>query len=168
MSRVRHTVVQPLDTTIRLIALTQNQNAIVDAKDYEWLNQWLWYAHKEGGCFYAVRMEGRKMVYMHRRIMGEPTCLVDHVRVRETLDNRRSNLRLATKQQNNWNCGHNRKNTSGYKGVAWHKGDKRWRAYVKVDGQQKFIGNFMSREDAANARDDAARKLFGEFATMNF
>jgi hypothetical protein len=94
----RHEVIQPLDTSYRLIPLTQNQTAIVDVSDYEYLNQWNWHAQysKAVKGFYAVRwMEGGGTLQMSRAILGlqygNPTE-ADH-RSGNTLDNRRDNLR---------------------------------------------------------------------------
>jgi len=97
--------VMPTSDDTRLIPLTQGKVAIVDAADYDWLNQWKWYASKEGRVFYAIRRDndcgGRDIkVRMHRVILGVPTGLEgDHING-DGLDNRRANLRTVTKQQN--------------------------------------------------------------------
>lgn len=59
-------------------------------------------------------------------------------------------------------------NTSGYRGVAWSAKDKRWAAYISVNKRTKFLGNFLSPEDAARAYDKAAREFRGERAILNF
>lgn len=82
-------------------------------------------------------------------------------------DNRLCNLREATHRQNLRNMKRPSHNTSGYKGVTWHRGDKRWRAQIKTGGVTKFLGNFVSKEDAAAAYDGAAEKMFGAFARTN-
>ena len=104
----RHEVVQPQDQSIRLIPLTQGQNAVVDAADYEWLNQWNWHAHwfESSKTFYAGRnisaSEGRPMgvVTMHRELLQDGSNLDTDHRNGNGLDNRRSNLRICTRSQN--------------------------------------------------------------------
>src|SRR5882762_1985840 len=98
----RHEVTQPLDESYRLIPLTQGQNAIVDAADFEWLSKWNWQAqwdeHTKG--FYARRaLYGGGAVIMHRLIYKSPCKQVDH-KNHNTLDNRKLNLRGCNQQEN--------------------------------------------------------------------
>lgn len=167
---LRPIIVQPDDPNVRFIPLTQGQVAVVDASDYDWLMQWNWCALRvRDGVFYASRTEdvaGKKYtVSMAREIMGHPEGLaVDHRS--GTLDNRRSNLRVATFQQNS--C--NRIPHSGrkFKGVFWHKKANKWRSLIRVDYKLKSLGMFTRAEDAARAYDIAAREFHGEFAWTNF
>lgn len=59
-------------------------------------------------------------------------------------------------------------NTSGYRGVTWHKSEKRWAAYIYTQNKQTFLGTFDSKEKAARAYDTAARKYLGDRAALNF
>lgn len=95
------------------IPLTQGQVALVDQSDYRWLSQWKWFARwdKRAQCFYAMRnrrvSEGGKrgLVYMHRAVLNAGAVeKVDHIH-HQTLDNRRSQLRLATTSENGFNRG---------------------------------------------------------------
>lgn len=90
---------------------------------------------------------------------------VDH-RNLNRLDNRRSNLRMATRQQNSANC--SRKSASRFRGVTWDKARGKWAAGVKIDYVRHNLGRFDNEEDAARAYDAAARVAFGEFARLNF
>lgn len=103
---------------------------------------------------------------MHRLIMGG--VLADH-RDGNTLDNRRSNLRIATYPENAWNRSPHPHTRTGFKGVNW-AGAKtgRWQARIMRDGERVFLGNFDTPEEAARVYDAAARGLFGEFARVNF
>lgn len=92
---------------------------------------------------------------------------VDHING-DTLDNRRSNLRLCTVSGNNHNRMKSKNNTSGYKGVSWLKQNQKWRAYIKVNSKDKHLGCYLDKEDAARAYDKAAKEYFGEFARLNF
>jgi AP2 domain len=168
---VRHEVVQPLDESYRLIPLTQGQNAIVDAADFEWLSQWNWCAHwsSRTKSFYAKR--GKPQVSMQAVIMN---CvlgdLVDHGN-HDTLDNRRQNLRKVTWVQSNQNRRRQCKGCSGFKGVSKSPsktiGD-RWRAMIQVNGKAIHLGMFASPEEAARAYDEAAKKHHSKFAWLNF
>ena len=157
------------------IKLTQGQYAIVDADDYEGLNQWKWYAHKKKTehTFYVDRFASigrnkREMVSMHRLIMSLQNGdgkQVDHIDG-NGLNNQRSNLRLCTRSQNNMNC-RARKGTSKYKGVSWVKRDKRWLAKITHSGKLIYIGQFMCEDDAAFAYNKICKKLHGDFARLN-
>lgn len=167
----RHAVTQPLDPSYRLIPLTQGQNAIVDAADYEWLNQWNWLAHwyPATKTFYAERrVKAGKNIFMHTFILDcDGTALGDH-KNHNTLDNRRNNLRRATRLQNASNQKLYRSSTSGYKGVVWHKKMQMWTARVQLNKKRRWLGQFQTSKDAALAYDKEARKHRGEFAVLNF
>lgn len=149
----------------RRIPLTKGQFALVDDADYDWLMQWKWCYAAVG---YAVsRIQGR-VVYMHRLIAGSPQGMeIDHVD-HDKLNNCRSNLRIATRAQNNGNRLKQPNTTSRYKGVAWYKAQGRWRAMIHRDDRPIFLGYFDDEIEAARAYDRAARELFGDFAKTNF
>ena len=92
-----------------------------------------------------------------------PTHQIDHVN-EDPSDNRWVNLRAATKSQNMRNIIKIKSNTSGHKGVGFHKEAKKWRAYIKADGVSYHLGLFLDKEDAIKAYIDAANKLHGIFA----
>ena len=158
----------------RRIPLTQGKYAIVDPEDFERLNKHKWYADKRSNTFYAIRCVGprRKIKYirMHREVIHPPDHLVvDHIN-HNGLDNRKANLRHATRAQNNRNrLIIVRKNSSSkYKGVNWNKSKKKWRARIHVDGECIFLGYFKDEIEAAKAYDKAAKKYYKEFASLNF
>lgn len=93
--------------------------------------------------------------------------VVDHINGNR-LDNRRVNLRYATRQQNAWNARAKSEKASRFKGVRLSKSKLRWRACIGVDGKQVGLGSYQSEVDAARAYDAAARKYCGEFAALNF
>ncbi len=144
--------------------------ATVDAADYEWLMQWKWFVACAPERPYAARTiparEGgkRQIRYMAREIMGNPEgCYVDHID-HDSLNNRRSNLRQASNSQNRSNCAARRDNTSGVKGVYWHKRDKRWIASLTNMGRKIYIGRYLNIEDADAAYRLAASGYAGEFS----
>lgn len=152
------------------IPLTQGKEAIVDAADYEWLMQWKWYAlWNSGKNWYAVRHPNKfvPMIYMHRQILGLSTGEAgqgDHKETGMTLDNRRSNLRPATSQQNSYNTRKPRSNTSGRKGVSWSKLRNKWIVQIRINGKKTYIGAYVLFEEACAVREAAEKKYHGEFA----
>ena len=155
------------------IPLTQGKVALVDDDDFEWLSQFKWYAVKFGRTFYAVRQAPRvngkqRTIWMHREVLGlkpgDPR--VDH-RDGDGLNNQRMNLREATHRQNMMNS-RGRSGSSRFKGVDWDKRAKKWRARISVNGKKKHLGYFIDEEEAARAYDEKAKKIFGEFARVNF
>jgi len=151
-----------------LIALTQGRFVIVDAEDFDRLNQYQWYACKCKGTYYAARCERGKTIRMHREIMRAPKgLLVDHID-HNGLNNRKSNLRLCTNAQNCYNQRANANGTSKYKGVSWYKCSRKWSARVRCDGKFYNLGDYEDEIKAAVVYDKMAKELFGEFACLNF
>jgi len=161
--------------TYRLIPLTKGKYAIVDPDDYYWLSEYKWYAFRAGNKFYATRKRRgpkgikRKTIGMHREVANTPENMVcDHINGKP-LDNRKTNLRPATRQQNSWNMSKPLKaSCSKYKGVAFHKREKKWSAQIIIDGRQISLGTFEDETEAAKEYDKAAKKYFGQFAKLNF
>lgn len=115
---------------------------------------------------YVRRYEKSKDVLLHRVLMSPPPSLfVDH-KNGNGLDNRRENLRLATREQNGMNRLRGKRGKSGFIGVYPNCG--RWRAMVATETKRINIGQFDTPEEAARARDALAVSVYGEFATLNF
>ena len=157
---------------MKLISLTKGQQTKVDDTDFDWLNKSKWQASwsRTTRSYYAVRSVRassgkRSRLRMHTVIAGFPRP--DHING-DTLDNQRRNLRPATRSQNGANARISKRNTSGFKGVSWHKQVKKWVAKIRVNRKLLHLGLFVSAEDAARAYDAAALKYFGEFARLNF
>lgn len=158
------------DPMTEVIPLTQGYSAIVDAADGESVRRFRWCVLVRKGKPYAVRNvvrpDGkRRLLYLHTFLTGYG--ITDHING-DGLDNRRCNLRDATKEQNNRNVRMPRTNTSGYKGVTWSKASRAWQAQIHTNNRTKYLGTFPTKEMAAKAYDASARTLYGEFATLNF
>jgi hypothetical protein len=159
----------------RRIYLGEGEWTILDQQDYSRFSHFKWHLrHGRKGNYYAVRSfkagSGRiKLAYLHREIIEPPPgFLVDH-RNLNPLDNRRDNLRPATRSQNRVNCRRDKsKTTSRFVGVHFEKARNRWVAQTHYQGKTINLGRFKNEIDAAHAYDHAARKYHGEFARLNF
>lgn len=165
---------KPLATLppVRTISLNRGLFAEVDASDFDELARVQWTARFQPRTqsYDVVRKKDGKMVYMSREIMQpESSEVVDHIN-HQTLDNRKSNLRVTTKLHNNRNRRLAKTNKSGFKGVFRYPGglSKPWAARIKVYGKQIHLGYFLTPEEAAKKYDAAAKTHFGEFAYLNF
>lgn len=134
---------------MKLIPLTQGKFAQVDNEDYEKLSKYKWHFHTG----YAATTS--KTIRMHRLILnakvGEE---VDHIN-RDKLDNRRGNLRICTRSENNHNMGLRRDNTSGYKGVNYFKLRKCWVARLQLGQKRYYLGGFATKTEAVLALEKA-------------
>lgn len=157
----------------RQLPLTRSLYAIVDASRYdEFMDGWRWMSQFASGKFYAIGYpigeSATSQTMLHHLVLKmEIPDEVDHIN-RNPLDNRRSNLRLATSSQNAFNRSQRPDNTTGYRGVSWHKVVQKWAAKICYCGKQKHLGVFDTPEEAALVYDSAAIELHGEFASLNF
>lgn len=153
---------------MREIKLTQGQVALVDADDYntvEELQEYHWSAmRRQNGVWHAFRNDRGRVRYMHSAILRGGR-LIDH-RDRNGLNNQKSNLRRASKSQNAANSKTRSDNTSGFKGVSWEKSKQRWCAALHYLGFRYQIGRFTTKEEAAFAYGLTALAAFGEFARL--
>lgn len=150
-----------------LLELTQGMWMIVDSDDLPRLRKRFWNASKnKSGKYYCVSngTAAQSRVSAHRYIMrAQDGHEVDH-RNGNTFDNRKSNLRVATKKQNNCNVDITVRNTSGFKGVSYCKRTGRYRAQIRVEGRNRSLGYRDTPEEAAELYAEAAMKYHGEFA----
>ncbi len=161
---------------MKYIELTQGKKALVDDEDFEYLNQWNWYAYKDTKTkFYARRtfnfsINGKntgRTILMHSLICKPSKGkMVDHIN-HDTLDNRRENLREATHFQNTANCKIYRSNTSKVKGVIWRRDLQKWCARLSYHNKRIYLGVFKEKILALEAYNMAAKKYFKEFALLN-
>lgn len=158
------------------ITLTNGKKAIIDDVDFAWLSQLRWNESRDSkNTSYAratIKRNGwSKRVSMHRLILDakDGEC-VDHING-DGLDNRRENIRICSKAENNrWRKPHGK--TSRYKGVSWRARDSRWLMQIHIPGSAKkrITELFPSdqEENAARRHDYWAKKFHKEFAFLNF
>jgi hypothetical protein len=148
--------------------------AIVDDIDGE-LSALKWHPTIGRQTTYAQRRPrfGENAIPLHRvvleRVLGRTLSkdeFADHIN-HNGLDNRRENLRLATRTENMRNKRRPRNNTSGYKGVCWDKKNSKWQVHIRVNSKQKLLGRFTDIKEAARIWNQAAIEAYGEFASLN-
>lgn len=113
--------------------------------------------------------DNKDLGYLHRvilsRILGRPLIKgeeTDH-KNQNKLDNQRENIRLASHSENAINRHLMSNNTSGFRGIRLQRGGKKWSASVQLNGNNKYLGDFPTKEEAAAAYDRAAKEVQGEF-----
>lgn len=157
---------------MKQIPLTKGMFALVDDEDFDHLVQWKWHVQLGPSGPRPRRLvktglarPRQKPLLMYRVLLGlSGREVVDHVDG-NPLNNQRVNLRIATNGQNLANAKLHANNTSGFKGVGWHH--NAWKATIRVHGKQQSLGRFNEKLSAARAYDEAAIRLFGEFAKTN-
>ena len=151
--------------TTREIPLSQGKVAMVDDGDYNLVSVHTWHTFRAHKSWYA---RSSQTIYMHRLIMAAPEGLeVAHIDG-DGLNNRRDNLRLVTRMQNLANQRINTANTSGYRGVTWHKRRMQWMAQTKHLGKHIHFGYHDNLVDAAVAYDKGMRAIHGPHCHSNF
>jgi len=160
-----------LDENTLEMTVTQGQKTCVDVSDMALFDENRWNARKGKSNKFYVRstmptVNGKqKNILLHRVIMGitDPKIEVDHIDG-DTLNNRRSNLRIATHSENQRNQVAYKTSKTGIKNIAWHKREKKYRVQIQTDGKQKTYGSFHTIEEAIKLRDELLPLLHGEFA----
>ena len=156
-----------IDGDVAYIPLTNGHEAIIDASDVHLAEGWNWSAKVRPWTTYAGRtayVSGAKVdVKLHRVILGvTPDQIVDH-KNGNGLDNRKNNLRPATAAQNAQNAAKRKDNSSGFKGVGFHKQVGLWEAYINAGGKRLHLGYHASPEQAHEAYVKASAAMHGAF-----
>lgn len=150
---------------MKKIPLSRGLFALVDDADFEWLNGWKWTAtngssrSKRIYAYRPIRIGGKHVsnIMMHQQILDTPKGFDTDHKNRDGLDNRRENIRVVSRTQNNYNLGLKKNNTSGYRGISWSKHDKRWRAYIGGSKTREELGHYKTIEEAVIARKEAEK-----------
>lgn len=128
--------------------------------------------HFDSKGYASLTIPGSKKLLAHRVAWalsyGEcPKKHIDHIDGNKA-NNRLSNLRLCTHNQNQHNQGLRKTNKSGFKGVSWMTSAQKWHAQICSNSKVTHLGFYSSPEEAAKAYDKAAMEIHGEFAWTNF
>ena len=158
------------EVSMKEIPLTRGLVTQIDDEDFEWLNQWKWYANGKRGISYAVRSaisDGRQIkIRMSRLILDcQPDAMVDHING-DTLDNRRLNLRICKSGENRMNSIKRKAAGSRFKGVTKHPCGK-FQVMICKNNIHIYVGLFTEEREAAHAYNVAAIEHHGEYARLN-
>jgi hypothetical protein len=142
---------------------------VIDAEDVPLVIGFNWTALVGPRAVYACRTGPRpkkQKVLMHRLLMGDPEGLqIDHIDG-DGINNRRDNLRIATRSQNLCNQRLNARNKSGFKGVSWHSASAQWQSHIMLHGKSRNLGCFACPTAAHIAYAKASHALHGEFGRI--
>lgn len=161
-----------LETHAEILLIDKNNlvcaKCLIDLEDVDLVKNIKWHKSDLQKSTYYCVSNHKQWKRIHRLILGitDPNVFVDHIN-HNGLDNRRSNLRVCTNQQNICNCHIPKNNKSGCKGVYWSEERHKWCAQITINNKTKLLGRFTDYEDAVEARNKAAEKYYGEFANEN-
>ena len=160
---------------MKVIILPQKTSIMVDDEDYDRVNTFTWYSYRHRRTQYVrstvwdAKRKKHLHFYLHRILTGAiPGESIDHING-NGLDNRRSNLRFATAHQNQSNKRLSLSSRTGFKGVSIDKRRRNtpFRSRIHNLGASIWLGYFHNARDSAIAYDEAANRLFGEYAKTN-
>ena len=145
---------------------SKNEKFTFDAEDLDIIKKYCWFCNDNG---YLISKLNGVTVYMSRLLMNCPNDKqyeVDHIN-HDIKDNRKSNLRIVNRSQNNMNHKLRSDNVSGVTGVYFHKCSGKWISTIFVNYERIYLGIFNCKQDAINARLQAEEKYFGEYSYNN-
>ena len=135
-----------------------------DLEDYNLIKNYCWCVDRYG---YVRGNVYKDKIKFHRLVTNcNDDMIVDHIN-HNKLDNRKINLRICNKHENNMNKSILSSNTSGVTGVTFDKNKNKWMAQIGYKGKNIYLGRYTNFEDAVNARKEAEEKYFGEYSYEN-
>jgi hypothetical protein len=154
--------------------INNSTTILIDKEDLNLLTKYKWHVGGIGYIYsakwdYSKGWRNRKnmSIALHRLLIkAKKGEVVDHING-DIHDNRKSNLRICTQQQNAINKKRQKNNTSGYVGVSWSKILNKWEAYICPNYKKINLGFFENKSEAALKYNEAARKYYKNFARVN-
>jgi len=148
-----------------IILTNKGKEILVDSEDFDWLNRYKWHLNEKGyavcGIYDPVTQKTKKY-RMNRMIMGFPKKFVDH-KDRDKLNNRRNNLRLASRTQNGFNSKMFSTSTTGLKWICWDKSRNQYHVSTKINQRKINVGRFDTLEQAKQAVREKILPLLEEY-----
>lgn len=144
----------------------QGNSFIFDSDDFNKVSKHYWSVNSNTG-YVSATING-KSILLSRYIMESvnESILIDHKNHILT-DNRKENLRRASKSENCRNSKMQVNNTSGFPGVSWNKKSEKWVSYIYVNNVRKYLGTFDDKNEAIRERIKAEHRYFGDFSYLN-
>jgi hypothetical protein len=151
---------------MKSITMTNGVRTIVDDDMHEMYGKYNWTQHTKGFACRSMKMEGKwKTVFLHRLVMNVPQGKeVDHING-DRLDNKKSNLRICSREDNAKNRMKRYDSQQPFKGIRLRKG--RWEVNLQCDKKAYYLGRYNTAIEAAKVYDKYAKKYFGQFARFN-
>lgn len=144
----------------------QGRTFYFDIEDFDIINKYYWRVHQHkyvSTAIYNPNTKKTAQIQLHRLIMSPlPEQEVDHIN-HIPYDNRKENLRIVSRSQNQMNTMTSTRNTSGVKGVHWDKDMNKWRVRITVDGKRISLGFYSDINEAAKARKEAEIKYYRKY-----
>lgn len=146
------------------LTLTNGGICLIDDEDYEKIKHLGWHINSMNYVCSGGGNGTMERNYLHRFIMKpKRNEVVDHINGNK-LDNRKCNLRVTSQGKNTSSrTKNNKNNTSGYRGVYWHKAGNKWMASIEFNRKQIYLGLYDTKTEAARAFNEKARELFGDY-----
>ena len=139
-----------------------------DLEDYDLIKDIKWKKDKDGYIISNVYNKDTKKsmgIKMHRLVMNCPNeMFVDHINAHSRNDNRKSNLRICTQQENAMHRKISKNNTSGVTGVYWHSCINKWTAFIYYKGKRIELGSYKDFETAKQKRLEAEKEYYKEYS----
>ena len=151
------------------VTTTNGYTFYIDKADEALVRKYKWYCVRSKKCgFLTISTgSGKNLLYLHSLLMNTPPGMeVDHIDLNR-LNNRRSNLRLTTHQQNQCNQPLQRNNTSGVSGVSFYPPKNKYRARIKISQHDIHLGYYDTFVEAVQARNVGMECMFGEYGRYN-
>lgn len=146
---------------MKYIKLTKGKRTMVDDEDYQILSKLKWHSSVDRNTVYAKNTHKGRIIPMQNVIMWCPKGYeIDHIN-RNGLDNRKSNLRIVTRHQNQLNKGPYK--SRKYKGIYWREDRNKWYASIRLNGKSNHLGAFSSPIEAAKAYDSQVKSGYKNF-----
>lgn len=147
-----------------------DKKVLIDKEDYDKVCKYKWNLHSDSTNIYVRAYKRYKengvkeYIFLHNLVMDnkEKLLVVDHIDG-NTLNNKKSNLRLCTQKNNEINKKIQKNNKSGHKGVWYSSLERKWKAYITYNNKRIHLGTFINKNEAIKVREEAENKYFKNF-----
>ena len=149
-----------------VIITKKNERILVDKEDFYKVKNWSWCVGKQGYPVANINHSVKKINWVLFPTIKHK--VQDHINGNK-LDNRKSNIRYCTQNENSKNCGISKNNSTGVSGVILIKNvhSSKYLARIMVDRKEIYLGRYDTLEEATKVRYEAEKKYFGEYRREN-